>query len=830
MDPMDYIKYILFILAAVVLIACSSDSTPSSGSSTTITLDLGLSDVATDAGGSEWTIGSGVTIPPVDDLSVRLTAANGGATKTWDVYSNFPQRETLAPGAYIIEAYYGDLYQEGYDSPYFYVSQQLQLRAGTTENVTMEATLANVMVYLDFTDAFRSRFPGFSAQLHATGGRYLIINTESEAPLFVTPGMVSLLLALDDDINVCAVLSRPFSAGHMYHITVDEQGDVLKVVTDDPQIPALELPCDAATLAAPAPEAVTHGFTSSSVLQLIDGQELENAVGVDFTASAPIVSLPLTIDSPTLRAKGITRELDLASDPSSFIALGAEVKVDGTSAKVDFTSLLRLIEPADGDTRLTLVAIDAYGRASSVVVLLASYQGAEITLQALPSVSLGDPTAWVKVYDHEPLMAEAITLRQSTDTGEMQATPFTAEAIDDNGLKLTFEPINGSADLTLEVTYNGLNTATTVYKRVAPDFTIEVDPFATYALIKIVHADENVVKAICELAEIEAGSNVATILRRAPEYGYIVITGIDSNRTYPFRANALPGNSTARYCPIVYATTESQEQIPAGDFEEQKLSEEVRKLPAGGRYSQTHVGVYNHKNLVDYDIYLPKEKWAGTNAKTHSGKAKTRNTWYIQPSSRISSDAKSGTKSIQLTSVGWDLDGEAIPDYAQVPGEFLPYNPNQPNVAHRAAGKAFLGSYEFNHSTLEETYKEGIDFYARPSGLVGYYKYLPTSSAPDDCGLVVVELLYQDNWLDEPVVVSHVEQELTASAGWTTFTVPLRYEPFGPRPNRLKVMFASTTKVGDIEYEDANVPLTVDLPNSRLTGSELWIDNISFAY
>ncbi|MCC8037251.1 MAG: DUF4493 domain-containing protein [Bacteroidales bacterium] len=827
---MDYIKYILFILAAVVLIACSTDSTPSSGSSTTITLDLGLSAVATDATGTEQPIGTGVTIPPVSDMSVRITAANGGASKTWDVYSNFPQQETLAPGAYTIEAYYGDLYQEGYDSPYFYVEQQLQLRAGTTENVTMEAALANVMVYLDFTDAFRTRFPGFSAQMHATGGRYLIVNNYNATPLFVTPGVVSLLLALDDDVSLCAVLAKPFLAGHVYRVTVDVQGDVLRVTTDDPQIPSVELPCDAATLAAAVPEATTHGFNSSSVLQLIDGQELTDPVRVDFTASAPIVSIPLTIDSPTLRARGVARELDLALEPSAITALGAEVKVEGATARVDFTSLLRLIEPADGDTRLTLVAIDAYGRASSAVVLLASYQGAEITLQALPSVSLGDQTAWVKVYAHEPLTAEAIALRQSTDTGEMQSTPFTAEAIDDNGLKLTFEPINGASDLTLEVTYNGLNTTTIVYKRVAPDFTIEVDPFATYALIKIVHGAENVVKAICELAEIEAGSQVATILRRAPEYGYIVITGIDSNRTYPFRANALPGNSTARYCPIVYATTESQEQIPAGDFEEQKLSEEVRKLPAGGRYSQTHVGIYNHQNLVDYDIYLPKEKWAGTNAKTHSGKARNRNTWYIQPSSRISSDAKSGTKSIQLTSVGWDLDGEAIPDYAQVPGEYLPYNPNQPRVAHRAAGKVFLGGYDFNPSTLEETYKEGIDFYSRPSGLVGYYKYMPTSSAPGDCGLVVVELLYLDDWLDEPVVVSRVEQELTASAGWTTFTVPMRYEPFGPRPNRLKVMFASTSKIGDIDYEDANVPLTVDLPNSRLIGSELWIDNISFAY
>jgi hypothetical protein len=62
------------------------------------------------------------------------------------------------------------------------------------------------------------------------------------------------------------------------------------------------------------------------------------------------------------------------------------------------------------------------------------------------------------------------------------------------------------------------------------------------------------------------------------------------------------------------------------------------------------------------------------------------------------------------------------------------------------------------------------------------------------------------------------------------FNVPLTYGYYNLKATRLKIMFASTTQTGTQEFEDANVPLSSHPESGVMSGSSLWIDNLSFTY
>ena len=71
---------------------------------------------------------------------------------------------------------------------------------------------------------------------------------------------------------------------------------------------------------------------------------------------------------------------------------------------------------------------------------------------------------------------------------------------------------------------------------------------------------------------------------------------------------------------------------------------------------------------------------------------------------------------------------------------------------------------------------------------------------------------------------------LAGTSGFTSFSVPLSYSKFGVKASKLKVMFASSNKIGTISYETSNIVTTNDLESASSLGSTLWIDNLTFSY
>lgn len=181
-----------------------------------------------------------------------------------------------------------------------------------------------------------------------------------------------------------------------------------------------------------------------------------------------------------------------------------------------------------------------------------------------------------------------------------------------------------------------------------------------------------------------------------------------------------------------------------------------------------------------------------------------------------------------LQSVGWDVNGEAIPDYLQPDGNYTKYSCNVPNIAHRAAGRLFLGDYSFNPYNENERYDFGIDFGSRPSALNGFYKFVPSVSDPSDRGVALVEVLGIYNNME--IVIARTELQLRPALTYTAFTVPLSYPHFGVKATRLRVMMASSSRYGSIAEESVSVPVSNNVEIAAALGSTLWVDELSLSY
>lgn len=190
----------------------------------------------------------------------------------------------------------------------------------------------------------------------------------------------------------------------------------------------------------------------------------------------------------------------------------------------------------------------------------------------------------------------------------------------------------------------------------------------------------------------------------------------------------------------------------------------------------------------------------------------------MQPSAYIvRDDSYDGTFAMCLRSVAFDLNGEPIPDYTQTGQPYLQYSPIIPNIAYRAAGKLFLGGYSFDPATMEEKYRDIVDWHARPMSLNGYYKYSPSQSDPSDTGLAIIEV-YGEMDGEQKLIGSSVAH-LPVANSYTAFRATVSYSYFGVKATGLKVMFASSRTIGTIAEESASIKTTPDPVEGASAGS-----------
>lgn len=792
-------------------------------------------------------------IPAADELSLTLVSADGRYRHIWERLSEYPADEPLLSGIYQAEVSYGSEYDEGIDSPYFYGYTTVDLsEAGVTKKVEITAYLANTLWQMSYTDALTSYFKSAKAIFHSDGGGYIEVLPGQQKPVFLRAGSVRVMMQLEmpsgKTVEFLAATIADARPAKLYNVVADLTTDggeptVVLSVNESTTTDDVSITLSSEFLESEAPLLECEGFVSGAAITVGEGTTTPHPV--IFKVNPQFSEhLLLTMQSAALTAAGWPSEIDLAtaSEPQlrALRNLGLAISETDGIRSYDFSRVIPNLR-ADGTkpstNTISLTATSASGRMSGPAEIHIDVTPVDISIVSVSPVVMGINQALMQVITSDANLTDNLVI----ETRESVAAPWsratltsvTQDAASPGRWYVNFSvPEGATATVEMRILYCGQLKAQTVLQRLTPNYTLKTDCYAMLAIVSIDAGTPEMTAAITSTVNIYIDGNPTLLISRRPQLGYIIVGGLEANRTYQLTTTMYDRISAAShpegFTPAVTLVTENDAPVPNGDFEEIR-SDEIKysNLPSGGRYSQNIVDIFNRQNYCNYNLSVPKI-WANTNAKTFCMAARRHNTWYMVPSGFTTTQTASGAYAAVIRSTGWDLNGEAIPDYRQTSQPYTEYSQNIPHIAHRAAGKLYLGNYSFDPSTLTEKYQEGVEFHSRPSALNGYYRFSPSLGDFSERGMVRVEVLGTDNGMD--IVIARGEYLFDAAVSYKAFSVPLTYDRFGIKATRLKILFASSSRTGGIAEESATVSTYSDPTDAMSIGNELWIDNLTFTY
>lgn len=845
---MNLYKIIIANLIAIILCLCSCSSEDSPTITGSGFIELNISSNPNVLYSSQNLIQEATIIPQPEDYTLKISKIDGSISQSWESFKDFPQNMPTQIGSYRLTATYGDIDSEGFDCPYYEGSTTIQVAENSTSNANIECKLANSMITLSYTDEFKAFFDNFSTQIHCEGGAYITYDKNETRPLYIKPGKISLITSLTK--NGVSTTFQPAELTnvvpqHHYHITLDVEdsadGNGILIISFDDNSVAKDLSINLTDelLNAPAPEISTVGFNNDETIEISEGITPSKPIIANIYAKSGLERLTLTTKSKALIENGFPQEINLLNASNEQISLITTMglKISGWNSdspqeiQLDFSDLLSNISLTDNINDIstfTIIAKDKYTKVNNPVKFNASVTPIEISAIGLPQAVIGIEKVALQLTSSKSINPSKLEFKALNDKNDwVKCNIDDIKETNINSYFINLSIPSGVNDVPLNVIYNGIMKSTITVSRVSPQFSIEVDAYANKALIKINAENKSLTQIITQKLKIFANDFEPAILNRDTSNGIVSISGLKPETSYWVKGTLMKGNPNAKYSNIVRITTESKKEVPDGDFEEDK--ERINCiLLSGGKYSQTHMPIYNQQNKTTIKVFTPKNNWATVNDKTFCESSTNLNTWYLQPSAAIVFDAKSGLRAMKLTSVAWDTHGEEIPNYVQEIGSYKPYNENIPNISYRAAGKLFLGDYTFDAKSNSESYTQGVPFNSRPTALNGYYKYTPGALQLHDKGIVKVSIINKS--IDSEIEIAHGEFLFSGNSDYVSFNVPLSYKSFGIKATHLRIMFASTSNIGSIEDETMKIVTTDDSPSATSIGSELWIDNLTFSY
>lgn len=819
-----------------VAVSCSDNSTA-------VTTDNGLLRVvATVDGRITMEDGTAVGVderllPKSGDLAMTLTSSAGNS-HTWAALDAFDDRESFLAGAYTLRLE-GQL--PGENMPRLAAEMPVTITGGATTTATIPVTVTDAMLRVSGKSAEGGPVSMTDVTVHADGDGYYSVSADGRThDMFIAAGKqhyyATLLRASDSrELRLALPQTTTVAAAHGASVAVDYDGAKVSITTAAGS-ESLDVAAD--IFDAAAPEIACQGFENGAQISVSEGVTLASPLIMDATAGRTLKHLWLSIQRPADANVSFPSELDLLNlspDEQQLVDFaGLKVTQTASGYTVDFSRVVEtMASTLTTVSTFTLMAEDIAGVCSAPAVLSVESRTVNVSVESVTGAAIGVNSATARlrfsIPDVERDDVELYTLvGQGDDDGERAVEcPVTGwENLGEGRVDVTFTVPDGHETVKLEVDYLNIRRATLRVERTAPPFRIKVDPYATAADIHIVSDNDSITAAVTRYATVTVNSVLAAVTSRDPQTGSIVVTGLTADSPYTIGVSVVGTSETAKL------RTEKALGVPSGNFLDWRVETDDKGLACGGRYSATPVSIVNRQNYSDIHVEWPKTAWANNNAKTYYKGSRNANTWYMQPAckeeNRGTDSQNQSIKAIRISSVGWDHDGEAIPDYIQQEGNVVPYSLNVPKVAHRSAGRMFLGSYEYDAASGREIFREGRDFASRPTSLNGYYKFIPDVTVVSDRGYVDIRLLSISG--ADTTLVAQGRYEFATAPDYRAFSVPLTYSHYGVHPNRLCIMFCSSTATGTQEYEDRHVPVTALPKLGIMHGSTLWVSQLTFSY
>lgn len=844
---------ILLSLVALGLGACSEDN-PWASQRGKGGIDLKLS-ASADVKDAIPLVRSGapeLVAPDAANFAIELRNMETDMAQTWQTLEDFNAEGSFDVGVYTLTAFYGNEHECGFDKPYFKGEATVNVFEGRETAVEVTAELANSMLSIDYTDEFKAYFADYSVTAHTAGESMVNFSSNETRAGFVTPGEVVLELALvkpGGESTRINASTFPAAARHHYHVTfnvnADPVGGAAIVITFDDSLTQedVKISLTDELFTSEGPMLTPNGFTPGEMVEVLSGNMSETPLKFEAICKGGIKSAVLTVATAGSYTPPFGREVELVGANE---ALQSQLEQNGVKvagifknpaemAVVDVTSLSRYLP--EGNYQVSLRVTDKLDRVSEPVTLalttrpvvlnfiegsaIYSYPGNEITDQktvdATVKVSYNgiNPQSNISfqnkcrtgVYKN----CDVVSVEESTRTRafEEKTYIFHIRVCDAETspmpMRMLFHDQQWGEDFTIDV--------------IEPKFTLEADPFATYARFRVVAEDPAQTATIAngltiyrndqavakERLKVDAESGILTLIDLASDQDYKIAYSLTN------KVNGVPAENT------FMMHTEAAAQIPNRAFTETERTINQSGVNAGGVYK--YLGS-NKQNVTSIVIDTP-EGWATLNPLTCWFGSSNVNTWFCVPSTLMS-----GT-SVLIRTVAYDHAGvsPAVDDHGVIIR--ARYSRNMPaSFASKSSGELFLGTYSFDGA---ENRTDGIAFASRPSSVTLDYSYTPVAG---EVGEVTVALVGADG-----SVLSRASADITSSS--TVMTVPLPAYPFGVKAAGIRLSVKSSKEVidvplpsdiADVSSNSSNQTIPANQYKSLCVGSQLLLKSVNLNY
>ena len=778
--------------------------------------------------------------PELSSFSFHLWKDDGKFDETYTGLGVFVDAQ-FPVGAYSLEAFSGDIEQEGLGKPYFAGSTTFNVYDGEQAQPTLVAKLANTAVSVEYTEAFINYFTAYSTKIHSSNGTNTIemptidqAGTSSDW-VYVKPGNVTITIDVtkQNGVNykVEAATITDAQPGTHYHVKVDanggEVGNATITVTfdDTTDLQPIEIDVSDDILVTPAPVLTAHGFTSGTPLEILEGDAAEGTLKVNILAQGEVASVKLNTSSPTPELRSLQGDVNLLAaseeQKTALQTLGVTTKGIwsgvGQVAEIDFTNILQNLKVANGvsDHIFTITVVDKLNRTCEPVVLKIKAPKPVLVISNQRELAYGQTTAEFDFTYNGKDIQNKVKF-QATNAGD-DWEDCTYSSVVDNGGGSYHVVINiplRSSDSKVRAIYNTTTSADYTFKRKIELAAADYDVWATKATVSMSPAAMRSQVTAIYLNDVQKGTTFN-------DYSQFTFTGLTPGTQYT--AKAVLNNGTEA---TVTFTTEAAAPVPNGDFETLKSDAiSVTEMLMGGQYKVSPV---TYTPWCSFTVSEPAE-WTTINNKTCNTNAATKNTWFVIPSTYSTNitatahcpgavitgvetatpevyanlSAQNGNYAVVVRNVAWDNNGT---NPATSGGAFNTtyYCENKPTIANRSAGQLSLDT----------------DFASRPTTLNGYYKYERDSQDGTENAVVTVTVL------NGGTEIGKGTKELGAAAGFTEFAVPVTYSVTNKKATALKIMITSSNRAeGSIKTTDYLGRL-----EAWSYGAILTVDNLTFSY
>ncbi|MBR5282082.1 MAG: DUF4493 domain-containing protein, partial [Alistipes sp.] len=127
------------------------------------------------------------TTPEAEDFALKIEGVGHTYTADYATIAEFNENNYLHLGSYKATVVAGDIAEEGYDKATFVGSANFSVEARKNTEVEITATIANTLVKVEVTDAFKTYFAGGHAlKLTTAAGNEFDVTAQTE-PIFIVP-------------------------------------------------------------------------------------------------------------------------------------------------------------------------------------------------------------------------------------------------------------------------------------------------------------------------------------------------------------------------------------------------------------------------------------------------------------------------------------------------------------------------------------------------------------------------------------------------------------------------------------------------------------------